>query len=177
MHKSATGDKNRTRSGTQNQTLCTRVPGREKGEDGGGRWVTKEVRSGGGERGVKCNILILSVLDKRGVSKTGTPLLCTRLYFNILHFTLEIGSGAGTTAAAAAGFAGGGRRVTKEVRSGEIGFCTRSDFIQGTLCINRPQETKTAQGPAPKIRPCAPHAPRKESRQGPSRLGNLLQYA
>jgi len=31
-----------------------------------------------------------------------------------------------------------------------------SDFIQGTLCINRPQETKTAQGPALKIRPCAP---------------------
>ena len=76
---------------------------------------------------------------------------------------------------------GGGRWVTKEVRSEEIGFsgtvrknnftaqqscrrravgktgcfCTRSDFIQGTLCINRPQETKTAQGPALKIRPCA----------------------
>jgi len=50
------------------------------------------------------------------------------LYFNILQFTLKIGSGAGTTAAAAAGFAGGrgekaaGRWVTKEVRSGEIGF-------------------------------------------------------
>ena len=67
--------------------------------------ATKEVRSGGGgergsergsERGVKCNILILSGLRKRGVSKTGTPLLCNRLYFNVLHFTLEIGSGAGT---------------------------------------------------------------------------------
>jgi len=62
------------------------------------------------------------------------------LYFNILQFTLEIGSGAGTAVAAAAGFAseawgdeGGampgrrekpaaGRGVTKEVRSGEIGF-------------------------------------------------------
>jgi len=50
------------------------------------------------------------------------------LYFNVLQFTLEIGSGAGTTAAAAAGFAGGRgemaarRWVTKEVRSGEIGF-------------------------------------------------------
>jgi len=84
--------------------------------------VTKEVRSGGGERGVKCNVLILSGLDKRGVSKTDTPLLCNRLYFNILHFTL--GRGAGTTAAAAAGFAGGRgemaaeRWVTKEVRNG-----------------------------------------------------------
>ena len=93
--------------------------------------------------GVKCNMLILSWLCKRGVLKTDTPLSRNRLYFNILQFTLnEIGSGAGTTAAAAAGFAGGGtaaeHSVTKEVRSGEIGFCTRSDFIQGTLCINRP---------------------------------------
>ena len=79
--------------------------------------VTKEVRSGGGERGVKCNVLILSELHKRGVSKTNTPLLRNRLYFNILQFTLEIGSGAGTAAGAAAGFAGGGRWVTKEVRS------------------------------------------------------------
>ncbi len=92
------------------------------------RSVTKVVRNGGGEGGVKCNALILNGLRKRGVSKTDTPLLCNRLYFNILHFTLEIGSGAGTTAAAAAGFAGGwwekaaGRGVTKEVRSGEIGF-------------------------------------------------------
>ena len=77
---------------------------------------------------VKCNVLILSWLDKRGVSKTNTPLLLNRLYFNILHFTLD-GRGAGTTAAAAAGFAGGRgkmaaeRWVTKEVRSGggEIG--------------------------------------------------------
>jgi len=67
-------------------------------------------RSGDGERGVKCNVLILSGLDKRGASKTDTPLLCNRLYFNILQFTLEIGRGAGTTAAAAAGFAGGGVR-------------------------------------------------------------------
>ena len=67
-------------------------------------------------------MLILSWLCKRGVLKTGTPLLCNRLYFNVLQFTLEIGSGAGTTAAAAAGFAGGGRGVTKEVQSGEIGF-------------------------------------------------------
>ncbi len=148
-------------------------------------------------------MLILSWLCKRGVLKTDTPLLRNRLYFNILQFTLKIGSGAGTTAAAAAGFACGerwvtkeerkatGRGVTKEVRSGEIGFfgpvrknnftaqqgrrsrvaaktrpaaagspegggndgearsdkgganreigfCTRSDFIRGTLCINRP---------------------------------------
>ena len=68
-------------------------------------------------------------MQRGGVLKTDTPLLRNRLYFNILQFTLnEIGSGAGTTAAAAAGFAGGGRGVTKEVRSGEIGFCTRSDF-------------------------------------------------
>ena len=53
-------------------------------------------------------MLILSRLCKRGVLKTDTPLLRNRLYFNILQFTLnEIGSGAGTTAAAAAGFAGG----------------------------------------------------------------------
>jgi len=56
-------------------------------------------RGGAGTEGggVKCNVLILSWLHKRGVSKTDTPLLRNRLYFNILHFTLEIGSGAGTT--------------------------------------------------------------------------------
>ena len=42
-------------------------------------------------------MLILSWLCKRGVLKTDTPLLRNRLYFNILHFTLEIGSSAGTT--------------------------------------------------------------------------------
>ena len=68
---------------------------------GAGREVAKEMRSGGGcergsEMGVKCNALILSVLHKRGVSKTDTPLLCKGLYFNILHFTLEIESRAGT---------------------------------------------------------------------------------
>ena len=53
-------------------------------------------RGGAGTEGggVKCNVLILSWLHKRGVSKTDTPLLRNRLYFNILHFTLEIGSGA-----------------------------------------------------------------------------------
>ena len=86
------------------------------------------MRSGSGERGVKCNVLILNGLRKRGVSKTDTPLLCNRLYFNVLQFTLEIESRARTTAAAGAGFAGGRgkmaakRWVTKEVRSGEIGF-------------------------------------------------------
>ena len=67
-------------------------------------------------------MLILSKLRNGGVSETDTPLLCNRLYFNILHFTLEIESGAETAAAAAAGFAGGGGEVAKEVRSGEIGF-------------------------------------------------------
>ena len=67
--------------------------------------VAKEVRSDGGQ-GVKCNALILSVLHKRGVSKTDTPLSRNRLYFNILQFTLDVGRGAGTTAAAAAGLAG-----------------------------------------------------------------------
>jgi len=66
---------------------------------------------------VKCNALILSLLHKRGVSKTDTPLLCKGLYFNILHFMLEIGSGARGWWEKAAG-----RWVTKEVRSGEIGF-------------------------------------------------------
>ncbi len=56
---------------------------------------------GAAREGVKCNMLILSGLNKRGVSKTDTPLLRNRLYFNILHFTLDIGSGAGTAAAAA----------------------------------------------------------------------------
>ena len=39
-------------------------------------------------------MLILSWLCKRGVLKTDTPLSRNRLYFNILQFTLEIGSGA-----------------------------------------------------------------------------------
>jgi len=38
-----------------------------------------------------------------------------RLYFNILQFTLKIGSGAGTTAAAAAGFAGGVGKLRRSV--------------------------------------------------------------
>ena len=48
-------------------------------------------RGGAGTEGggVKCNMLILSWLHKRGVSKTDTPLLRNRLYFNILHFTLD----------------------------------------------------------------------------------------
>jgi len=78
-------------------------------------------------------MLILSGLRKGGASETDTPLLCNRLYFNILHFTLEIGSGAETAAAAAAGFAGGGGGVTKEVRSGEIGFSgpvRKNNFIR-----------------------------------------------
>ena len=78
----------------------------------------------GAARGVKCNALILNGLRKRGVSKIDTPLLRNRLYFNVLQLTLDIGRGAGTTAAAAAGFAGGRgekaaeRWVTEEVRSG-----------------------------------------------------------
>ena len=62
--------------------------------------------------GVKCNMLILSWLCKRGVSKTDTPLLCNRLYFNILQFTLEIGSGAGTAVGGTA--AGGGEALGDE---------------------------------------------------------------
>ena len=81
--------------------------------------MTKEMRSGGGsERGVMCNVLILSGLYKRGVSKTGTPLLCTRLYFNILQFTLEIGSGAGT---AVGGTAAGGGEAWGDEGSAERG--------------------------------------------------------
>ena len=66
--------------------------------------MTKEVRSGGGgERGVMCNVLILSGLSERGVSKTDTPLLCNRLYFNVLHFTLKIESRAGAVGGTGAG--------------------------------------------------------------------------
>ena len=64
------------------------------GTAGWAEWGRRDGRSGDGERGVKYNVLILSGLDKRGVSKTDTPLLRNRLYFNVLQFTLEIGSGA-----------------------------------------------------------------------------------
>ena len=93
------------RGGEATAGVTGRRSGGAEGRSGGG--VTKEVRSGDGERGVKCNVLILSGLCKRGVSKTDTPLSCNRLYFNILQFTLETRSRAGTTVDAAAGFAGG----------------------------------------------------------------------
>ena len=61
---------------------------------------------------MKCKALILSWLHKRGVSVFDTPLLCNRLYFNVLQFTLEIESGAGTAVGGTA--AGGGEALGDE---------------------------------------------------------------
>mgnify|MGYP007069840655 CR=1 FL=1 len=101
-----------------------------RGSPAARRGVTKEVRSGCGERGVKCNILILSGLYKRGVSKTDTPLLRNRLCFNTLHFTLEIGSGARVLGKGGGAdeeqWPWGGRGATNHMGKGLL--CTRSAF-------------------------------------------------